>query len=77
VLPRPVISTPKLAAGEAIQDCTCVVTSTSRNEFATVAVVDPNVAPIVGWLLKETPVSVQDEVTREKFSVPPVVTLLT
>jgi hypothetical protein len=51
VLPRPVISTPKLAAGEAIQDCTCAVTSTSRNEFATEAVVDPNVAPIDGWLL--------------------------
>jgi hypothetical protein len=50
-LPRPVISMPKLVAGVAIQDCTCVVTSTSRNEFATVAVVDANVAPIEGWLL--------------------------
>jgi hypothetical protein len=76
VAPDPVIWKPKFVAGVASQDATCVVTSTRRNAFATLAAVEPNGGAAVGPG-KMTEFSAHGEVTTATFRVPGVITLLT
>jgi hypothetical protein len=73
--PAPVISIPKLPAGDASQACACAVTSTRTKVFATLAFAVVKTEPTVGEVDAVTVFSPQELVTGAKFSVPPAATL--
>jgi hypothetical protein len=73
----PAMAMPEFVAVLASQLFTNEVTFTSTKVFGVVTAAVAKGAPVVGDVLSVTVASLQGDVTWEKLSVPPAVTLLT